>query len=269
LPSGDVIHYVHDAMGRRIGKLRNGQLVKGWLYADDLRPIAQLNAAGQLEATYVYGSRANVPDLIVENTAGTPTTYRVVADHLGTPRLVVRVSDGAVVHRLDLDEFGNVVGESGARQDLHPFGLAAGLRDRETGLVRYGARDYDPYTGRWTAKDPILFDGGDFNLYRYAFNDPVNFIDSDGKNPLGIVAACALVAYGAYQLYNEIRDAVDAWNNYDVCRQEMFDDVDQPGGPQSTCTDEARDALRETSEAIKEGADMSQTSRRRPITPPR
>jgi RHS repeat-associated protein len=140
---------------------------------------------------------------------------------------------------------------------------------RSRSRVCFGARDYDPYTGRWTAKDPILFDGGDFNLYRYAFNDPVNFIDSDGKNPLGIVAACALVAYGAYQLYNEIRDAVDAWNNYDVCRQEMFDDVDQPGGPQSTCTDEARDALRETSEAIKEGADMSQTSRRRPITPPR
>jgi RHS repeat-associated protein len=190
LPEGDVIHYVHDAMGRRIGKLLNGQLVKGWLYADGLRPLAQLNAAGQIEATYVYGSRANVPDLIVENNGSSPVTYRVVADHLGTPRLVVRVSDGVVVHRLDVDEFGRVVNESGVRQDLHPFGFAAGLRDRDTGLVRFGARDYDAYTGRWMARDPILFDGGDTNLYAYVENDPINMLD-----PLGTDAWSAAGAF--------------------------------------------------------------------------
>ncbi len=32
------------------------------------------------------------------------------------------------------------------------------------------ARDYDPETGRWTAKDAILFSGGDYNLYGYASN---------------------------------------------------------------------------------------------------
>jgi hypothetical protein len=50
LPSGGSIHYVHDALGRRIGKVVNGQLQKGWLYADGLRPIAQLNNLGQLES---------------------------------------------------------------------------------------------------------------------------------------------------------------------------------------------------------------------------
>lgn len=34
--------------------------------------------------------------------------------------------------------------------------------------------------GRWTSKDPILFNGGDANLYGYVANDPVNWIDSDG-----------------------------------------------------------------------------------------
>ena len=46
--------------------------------------------------------------------------------------------------------------------------------------MRFGARDYDAETGRWTAKDPILFDGGDGNLYRYILNDPINFIDPNG-----------------------------------------------------------------------------------------
>ncbi|MBN1960884.1 MAG: hypothetical protein JW841_08050, partial [Deltaproteobacteria bacterium] len=63
---------------------------------------------------------------------------------------------------------------------LQPFGFAGGLYDRDTGFVRFGARDYDPKVGRWTSKDPILFEGGDTNLYTYVRNDPVNFLDISG-----------------------------------------------------------------------------------------
>jgi RHS repeat-associated protein len=54
------------------------------------------------------------------------------------------------------------------------------LHDRDTGLVRFGFRDYDPDTGRWTAKDPIGFAGGNIDLYGYCLNDPVNWVDSLG-----------------------------------------------------------------------------------------
>ena len=43
-----------------------------------------------------------------------------------------------------------------------------------------GIRDYDPDTGRWTAKDPILFAGGDADLYGYCLNNPINEIDPNG-----------------------------------------------------------------------------------------
>lgn len=46
--------------------------------------------------------------------------------------------------------------------------------------MRFGARDYDAKTGRWTAKDPILFSGGDTNLFGYVVNDPINLIDPSG-----------------------------------------------------------------------------------------
>ncbi len=49
-----------------------------------------------------------------------------------------------------------------------------------TGLVRFGARDYDPEIGRWTAKDPIGFAGGDTNLFGYVMGDPVNSLDITG-----------------------------------------------------------------------------------------
>jgi RHS repeat-associated protein len=63
---------------------------------------------------------------------------------------------------------------------LQPFGFAGGLYDENTGLVRFGARDYDPVVGRWTGKDPIGFGGGQRDLYAYSFDDPVNYIDPSG-----------------------------------------------------------------------------------------
>jgi RHS repeat-associated protein len=64
---------------------------------------------------------------------------------------------------------------------FQPFGFAGGIYDTDTGLVRFGARDYDADTGRWTVKDPILFAGGDTNLYGYVVNDPVNYADLSGE----------------------------------------------------------------------------------------
>ncbi|MBX3263378.1 MAG: RHS repeat-associated core domain-containing protein, partial [Labilithrix sp.] len=62
---------------------------------------------------------------------------------------------------------------------FQPFGFAGGLWDRDTGLVRFGTRDYDPTTGRWTTKDASRFGGG-LNFYVYCDGDPINRIDTDG-----------------------------------------------------------------------------------------
>ena len=69
-----------------------------------------------------------------------------------------------------------VTGPSGLRAILRsrvPFGFAGGLYDKDTGLVRFGARDYNPIIGRWTAKNPIDFAGGDVNLFGYAGNNRI------------------------------------------------------------------------------------------------
>jgi RHS repeat-associated protein len=79
---------------------------------------------------------------------------------------------------IDYDEFGIVLSDTAP--GFQPFGFAGGLYDPDTGLVRFGARDYDAVTGRWTAKDPIRFAGGDTNLYMYARNDPMNARDPRG-----------------------------------------------------------------------------------------
>jgi len=46
--------------------------------------------------------------------------------------------------------------------------------------LNFSSCHYDSESGRWTNKDPILFDGGDTNLYGYVWTDPVNWIDPEG-----------------------------------------------------------------------------------------
>ena len=53
-------------------------------------------------------------------------------------------------------------------------GFAGGLHDRDLGFVRFGWRDYDVKTGRWTAPDPIGEQGGDPDWYGYCLDDPVS-----------------------------------------------------------------------------------------------
>ena len=105
---------------------------------------------------------------------------------------------GTIAQRMDYDVWGRVLLDT--NPGFQPFGFAGGLYDRDTGLVRFGARDYDPETGRWTAKDPILFEGGDANLYGYVESDPVNWVDPWGLdggtyktlNAAGCAAVCAI-----------------------------------------------------------------------------
>ncbi|MBL4664814.1 MAG: hypothetical protein JKY23_02495, partial [Nitrospinaceae bacterium] len=172
--NGSLIEYIVDASNRRIGRKVDGTLDKGWLYKDQLNPVAELDGAGNIVSRFVYASRANIPDYIIKG----GNTYRIISDHLGSPRLVVDVATGLVAQAMDFDEFGNVLADT--NPGFQPFGFAGGLYDASTKLTRFGARDYDPEIGRWTSKDPILFAGGDSNLYGYTFNNPINFIDPIG-----------------------------------------------------------------------------------------
>ena len=165
-----------DGEHRRIGKTVNGTLVQGFLYENQLEPVAELDGAGTLVSRFVYcGCGAgNIPQYMLKN----GVTYRIISDHLGSPRLVVDVTTGAIAQRMDYDEFGTVILDT--NPGFQPFGFAGGIYDRDTGLTQFGARDYDPETGRWTAKDLIRFKGGDANLYGYVQNDPVNGLDPNG-----------------------------------------------------------------------------------------
>ncbi len=179
LSDGTEIAYLIDGENRRVGKLVDGSLVQGFLYQDALNPIAELDGSGNVVARFVYGTRSNVPDYMVKG----GTTYRILSDHLGSVRFVVNTATGDVAQAMRYDAFGNVLEDT--NPGFQPFGFAGGIYDTDTGLVRFGARDYDAEIGRWTTKDPISFLGGEANLFAYVSNDPINAIDK-----LGLTASC-------------------------------------------------------------------------------
>ncbi|MEV6600124.1 RHS repeat-associated core domain-containing protein [Actinoplanes sp. NPDC051346] len=194
VPGTTRVDYLLDATGRRVARLVNGARTSALLYDGQLHPLAELDTNNQVVTRFVYGDFDGAPGCMVRG----GRTYRIVADHLGSPRLIIDSATGDITQHMDYDPWGRVIRDT--QPGFQPFGFAGGLYDPATGLVQHGARDYDPDRGRWTAKDPIGFKSGQANLYAYAGGDPVNRADRTGT---------ASVELGAgYMLYVGVKIVV-------------------------------------------------------------
>jgi len=121
LPGNVVIDYVIAGQNRRIDKKVNGALTQGFLYQDQLNPVAELDGSGNVTARFVYADKANVPAYMIKG----GDTYRIISDHLGSPRLVVDVDTGDVAQRLEYDVWGNITEDT--NPGFQPFGFAGGI----------------------------------------------------------------------------------------------------------------------------------------------
>ncbi|ABW66962.1 RHS repeat-associated core domain-containing protein [Desulfosudis oleivorans] len=173
LPDGTDITYVHDPLGRRIAKKVDGAITEKYLWSGLTTLLAVYDGADNLLMRFVYAD-GRMP--VAVEKAG--VVYYLAYDQVGSLRAVTDGS-GNIVKQIDYDSFGFVINDTNPSFSV-PFGFAGGLYDKDTGLVRFGYRDYNPNTGRWTAKDPIGFAGGSSDLYGYCLGDGVNLIDPDG-----------------------------------------------------------------------------------------
>ena len=90
---------------------------------------------------------------------------------------------------------------------LNPAWYIGKVQDTTTGLVYFGARWFDPITGRFLGFDPANVTDDNphsFNRYAYGNNNPYKYLDPDGRvaflaliPPLAVEAAPALAAGGA------------------------------------------------------------------------
>jgi RHS repeat-associated protein len=137
-------------------------------------------------------------------------------DHIGSTNYVTDVN-GKLYEHLEYFPFGETWVEENSNQQRTPFLFSAKELDEETGLYYFGARYYDPRTSAWQSADPILekylpqsnkrveiaypnisnhwhisfeleamggvYASSNLNLYAYAANNPLRWIDISGLAP--------------------------------------------------------------------------------------
>jgi RHS repeat-associated protein len=121
----------------------------------------------------------------------------IVADHLGTPRMIFDQSGSiANVSLHDYLPFGEeLAGQVGGRTAQQGYAgdntrqkFTQKERDSETGLDYFGARHYGSLLGRFTSVDPLTGSAliarpQTWNRYAYVLNNPLRLVD-----PLGLSA---------------------------------------------------------------------------------
>jgi RHS repeat-associated protein len=138
---------------------------------------ADLDDSSSLTIRYEHGDA--IDQLFARLAAGGQERW-LLQDRLGSVREVTD-DGGSLLTSVTYDAWGNHVTSPSA--DLGRYQFTGRDKDAELDLQRNRARFYDPKSGRWMSHDPLGFDAGDSNLYRYVMNRPLNARDPSGYQP--------------------------------------------------------------------------------------
>lgn len=158
----------------------------------EIEEVTLTNSSGTVYHAYVEHDNTGLP-VMLETSTGTVAMY--VYDGQQNPiGLVTNFS--AVAYLYSFDPYGTatvVQNSGGTGLPQNPYVFGGGLQDRSTGLIKFGARWYNPATGSWIQQDrlnaPLSPTNG--NRYAYVGDDPVNRFDPTGADFLNIsLSAC-------------------------------------------------------------------------------
>ncbi len=177
--SSNIASYGYDAEGRRDSKTSSG-LTLDYLYDLAGHQLAELTSSGTVNRQEIYAGGSHLGTY-----AGT-TTYFHHADWLGTERARSNMTAQACETVASLP-FGDGQTNSGNCGDPSPMHFTGKERDSESGLHYFGARYYGSSLGRFMSFDPVqmsrkkLLDPQQWNMYSYTRNNPLRFVDPDGR----------------------------------------------------------------------------------------
>jgi len=174
--------YRYDGSGRRVQSTKANGSTTLWMYSQGGQMLfsSKLPAGGEQtthENVYLAGSLVATIDHAWPSNAIIATKYQHT-DALGSPVAVTNEA-GAVIERTNFDPYGGAIGKV-----VDGLGYTGHVMDPLTGLTYMQQRYYDQGVGRFLSVDPVTassVNGGNFNRYWYANNNPYRFIDPDGR----------------------------------------------------------------------------------------
>jgi RHS repeat-associated protein len=170
----------YDALGRCVKRTLNteqGSVTNCYIY-DGEKPIIEYDQAGHIMRN-VYGKGIDEILMRTDPTVNGGQPFYYQQDHEGSVTHLANAS-GTVIEKYRYDVFGapTAIYSNGTYNNRFKF---TGREYQSTfGFYEYRARAYHPILGRFMSEDPKLFDPGDYNLFRYCHNDPIDLIDPMG-----------------------------------------------------------------------------------------
>jgi RHS repeat-associated protein len=163
------IEYLYDYQNRLVKRTQDKN--ETYFVHDNWQIILQFdNKNMQPTHRYLWGTKQD--ELLCDNETWT------LGDHLNTIRDIIK-SDGKVADHLEYNSFGKLISVTKNPESIF-FAYTGKLTDKSSNLQWNINRWYDSDVGRWLSEDPIGFDGGDDNLYRYSSNIIIFITDSFG-----------------------------------------------------------------------------------------
>jgi RHS repeat-associated protein len=186
VPGGASTQLYHDALGRVAKRLVNGTQLR-YVVSDGEREILELDSSRAITARNVYGK--GIDEILMRADIVSGFTYYYQQDHEGSITHLTSAA-GAFLEKYRYDAFGlptyyNAAGANiGASAYANPY-LFTARRKLTWDTYEYRARAYNAELGRFMSEDPMLFDAGDYNLFRYCHNDPLDLTDPMGLETPG------------------------------------------------------------------------------------
>lgn len=175
--------YTYDSFHRRLSKTHNG-LTTQFIYQNK-KEIGAINQ-GKITQLRVLGIAygAEIGGAVILELDG--KTYAPIHDSQGNIVALIDPS-GKLIESYRYTAFGEIEIFS-EKAVNNPWRFSSKRFDEETGFIFFGRRYYAPEIGRWTTADPAGYADGP-NLYAYVHNQPLIYIDPDGRFSFPIVFA--------------------------------------------------------------------------------
>ena len=171
--------YGYDPLGNCISQTVNGVTTSDEVDPTDLGIVAAtFDGSGDLTAHYTYG--LGLTSQVSANGVAYYYDFNLQGSTVGITNPL-----GSYVSKYSYDPFGQVTTISAGSANPFTFVGQFGVSNDGSGLFDMTARSYDPSTGQFTSDDPINLAGGDTNLRRYVWNDPLNDLDPLGLQGVG------------------------------------------------------------------------------------